>query len=124
MSPFERLEAQLADAMKAHLAGGRIAVPPAGRLAWQWFSQLSSTRMFNPAGPNPIAHAEILAWARLYRWPIRSRHVDLIRALDDAWLVHFHEARRADRQDVAKLPPRSGHEVSPALFDALFGGAA
>jgi hypothetical protein len=122
MHPLDRLEAQLVAAMKTHLSGGQISVPIAGDLVWRWFGDLSSTRTWHNAGPNPIAHTEILAWMGAARWPLGPRHIRLIRALDDEWIAHFYAQRSRERAEVRTLPLPSEHAVSPLLFDAMFGG--
>ncbi|ASP85482.1 hypothetical protein CDO26_13300 [Sinorhizobium meliloti] len=122
MSRLATLHRQLGDAMKQHLVAGKAPrLPEAGRLFWQWFGELNSARTWHQAGPNPISHAEIEAWARLNRWPVQSRHVAAIRALDDAWLENFYSKRSKPPSEQKTLPPRSQHAVSPKLFDAIFG---
>jgi hypothetical protein len=119
MTPAERLQRQLVAAMKRHLATGRpTMVPEAGRLLWSIFSDLSATRTYNMAGPNPISAMEIAGYECLHRWPLGERHLSIIRALDDAWLAHAY-AKQSDGKD---MPRRStGQKITAAAFDAVFG---
>lgn len=121
MTAHDRLQRQIVDTLKAHLAtGARPVVPEAGRLIWSWFIEISATRTYNPAGPNPISYGEIEAWARLNRWPIEPCHVEAIVAMDRAYLDHAYSKAKAP--DGTKILPRgSGQAVNPAAFDAVFG---
>lgn len=104
--------------MTAHMRGNRRhRVPEAGRLAWRWFCALNDTRTYHFGGPNPIAFAEIEAYARLHRWPLLPHHVDLIRKLDRAWLDNCY-LRTADGKTI---PRSSGQKLTPELFNAVFG---
>lgn len=117
----DRLKAQLAAALTAHLKapGKPPRIPEAGRLHWRFFSELSAQRGSSFAGAEPLAYAEIEAWARLNRWPLRPHDVDMIRAMDRAYIVH---ARAAARKPPGKtIPPSSGQAITPAAFDAVFG---
>lgn len=112
MDGFARLERQLVAALRAHLETGRAPdVPEAGVTLWRAFGDLCGTRTWHASGPNPIAFAEIEAWARLGRWPLEPRHVAAIRALDAAWL------------DQARKPPGGAPRaaLTTELFDALTG---
>lgn len=119
MDGFARLERQLVASLETHVATGRPPdVPEAGALLWRrHFAELCGTRSYGPNGPNPIAFAEIEAWARLMRWPLQPHHVAAIRALDDAWLEHAYARRSAG--DRKTLPASSGQALTPALFDLI-----
>jgi hypothetical protein len=109
---------RLVDLLRSHLAGSPLRIPEAERLAWGWFVDLSATRTYHATGPSPIGYAEIEAYARLMRWPLEPRHVQLIRALDTVWLTH---ARRQQDGPAKPTPRSSGQTVNPAAFDAVFG---
>lgn len=104
MGPHDRLRAQLVTALKDHLRrGDRAEVPEAGGLLWEAFLELDGTRTYHAAGPNPIAFAEIDAWARLMGYPLARHHVATIRAMDSAMLGHVAEkARKAAEREAAK----------------------
>ena len=124
MDTDKRLQHQLVAAMASHLKGDyTAAIPEAGRLVWQWFLELSDTRTWHQAGPNAISYSEIYAWMQVTRWPVQPRHIGLITALDSAWLAHFYAQRKREQEnkDKPKLPQRSEHELTPELFDAMFG---
>jgi hypothetical protein len=118
MTPFQRLERQLCQAVREGLTGGKARPPIAGMLLWNAFQRLSAARTYHAAGPNPIAHVEVEALCRLMRLPLEPRHVAILVAMDRAWI----EAAVADRpQPGAKTLPRVTGEASPALVDAVMG---
>lgn len=113
----EQLEKLLVAALRASMAGRATIVPEPGRLIWSWFVEISGTRTYHAAGPNPISHAEIEAWARLHRWPLQPHHVALLRTLDAAWLDCAFAA--AKNPKAAKEKPSGA--LSAGAFDAFFG---
>lgn len=113
----EQLEKLLVAALRASMAGRKTIVPEPGGLVWQWFLELSATRTYNGAGPNPLSFAEIEAWARLHRWPLRPHHIRLLRALDAAWCDCAYAA--AKNPKAAKEKPSGA--LSAGAFDAFFG---
>jgi len=113
---FRYLTHQLVAALEQHLATGRPpVVPDAGVLLWSAFVELSTARRCGFASPEPIAHSEIEAWARINRWPLAPHHVAVIRTLDDAWLAHARSTMKKAPQQSAAQP------INPAAFDAVFG---
>lgn len=111
------LSKRLCDTLKAHLDGYPVALPPPGALVWSWFLALCRTRPANGFGPHPISYGEIEAYARLYRWPIEPRHVDMILAMDRVWMDH---ARHNVGNSHTTPPPGPGVEMTPEAFDAVF----
>lgn len=59
---------------------------PELRPLWWTFLSLHKARGSNGMGLNPISFVEIDAWCRLNRTPLDPWEVDVIRALDDAYL--------------------------------------
>lgn len=117
-----RLQNQLVAALQTTLRTGKpVHLPEAGRLLWQIFGELSSTRTYHMAGPNPIAYSEIVAWQRLFDWKLERHHLDLILAMDRAFLEHASARREKAPDGVKALPPSSGQAVNAAAFDAVFG---
>lgn len=122
MTAIDRLTNQLVAALRQNLATRRpVAIPEAGRLLWQIFGELSGTRTYNQAGPNPISHQEIAAYARLARWPLQPHHVAILRAMDAAYLDHTYSPQAKAPEGMKTLPHVSRHELTPALFDAVLG---
>ena len=115
MSAKDRLQRQLCGAIRSEMSGGTPDVPEAGRLIWGMFIDLSTARTWSAAGPNPIQWSEIDAWARLRRWPVRNRHINVLRAMDRTWL----ECARLDRTG----RQRPVAEATPAALDAAFDAA-
>jgi hypothetical protein len=117
VTPLFRLSRQLCAAVRAGLAGDSVTVPEAGRPLWQAFLRLSATRSYHMAGPNPISHAEIDAFARLMCLPLEPRHVAILAAMDAAWLDAVQTRSRRAPEGVRTLPPMSKQPISAALFD-------
>lgn len=119
MRAFDRLKRHLTECLQSHLTGRKRAVPEAGILPWQWFVQLSHARTYHGAGPNPLSFAEIETYARLYRWPLEARHIDVLMAMDRAYLDHAYTQIAASTgmsQPTGKRPT-----LDAASFDVVFG---
>ena len=117
---MRRLEAQLCAALRGALAGKKSRLPEAGLPLWNAFQGLSATRTYHPGGPNPIQPSEIIAWCHLHRMPFAPHHVDILLAMDQAWLDQAYAKARAP-EGVKALPPVSAHPISAALLDAVMG---
>lgn len=121
MIDTEWLSDQLCAVLRWHMANpGRDdgpEVPWAGMRVWSLFIDLNRARG-SGFGPKPITHQEIEAWSHIRREPVRTWEIDIIRALDTAFLevAHQHstEERHSDKPTVQSRP------MSPALFDACF----
>lgn len=111
---------KMRDAMMAAMKGKGSRVPEGWQLVWGWFNDLCRTRTSNGYSPNPITHAEIEAYARLYRWPLEPRHVDMILAMDRVWMEHARQNNGVGGGPNAASGP--GVEITPEAFDAVFGG--
>lgn len=120
MGGMDRLQAQLAAAVAAQVEGRRRGpLPEAGRALWDAFCELAEARAHDGGRPQPIAWAELEAWARLMRWPLEPAHVRLLRAMDRAWLAAA-EARR-EGGGKGKAPQRPVGQLTPEVFDAVIG---
>lgn len=117
---MNRLSHQLCTAVTAGLRGEKGRPPEAGLMLWNAFQSLSAARTYHPAGPNPIQPSEIFAWCQLHRLPLAPRHVDILLAMDQAWLDHAYAKARAP-DGVKALPPISAQPISAALLDAVMG---
>jgi len=122
----ERLRDLLVAELKRYLLeNNRPRLPAGGELLWDWFLDIHRSRSVHAGGLNPITYGEIEAYARLYRWEMRPYHIEVLFALDRAFLDTVQEqiriARDGKTADGTKvLPPRSKHAVSPEIFDAMF----
>jgi hypothetical protein len=96
---------------------GGPELPMAGLRVWNAFLDLNATRGSNGFGANPIAASEIESWSRLRREPVRPFELDMLRALDVAFLKAASE--KTGKADEPKVSTR---KMTVALFDALFGG--
>lgn len=99
----------------------KLSIPAGGELLWRWFCDLHATRTYHFAGPNPISHAEIEAYARLQRWPLEPRHVALIRAMDEVFLRHAAQKRAVAPEGTKAMPPVSTTPLTAGMLDAIFG---
>ena len=99
-----------------------MAVPAGGDLLWRWFLDLNRTRTYHAAGPNPISYSEIEAYARMNRWPMKPRHIAIIRAMDEVWLEHASKRTTLTPEGVELLKPGSPTPMTAGRFDAMFGG--
>lgn len=119
------MKALIVSALRRHLAGGKPVVPEAGVLLWNLFMEISASRTYHAAGPNPISYAEVEAYARLHRWPLQSHHVAIIRAMDDAWLEHTYRKMQAgnchDGNTFDSARYANAQPITAAGFDAVFG---
>jgi len=119
-----RLQDLLCSELKRQLdakGATRPRIPAGGDLLWRWFMDLHRSRTLHAGGPNPIAHAEILAYAALMRWPIEPRHVMILRAMDQTYLEASMKPEPKAPDGVKTLPPISSAPVTAGLVDAMFG---
>ncbi|CUX15431.1 MULTISPECIES: hypothetical protein [Agrobacterium] len=96
-------------------------IPTGGELLFRWFLDLHQARTYHAAGPNPISHAEILAYTQLMRWPIEPRHVSILRAMDRTYLECQSLRKNDAPEGVKNLPPISSAPLTAGLVDAIFG---
>ncbi len=61
------LKRHLCAALRIQLRGGKALPPEAGLSLWSAFLDLSNTRTYHAAGPNPILMSEVAAYCRLMR---------------------------------------------------------
>lgn len=118
-----RILAHMVAALRSNLRdGGRPRLPAGGELYWQWFADLHRARTWHMAGPNSISYVDIESYSRVMRWPLQPHHVEVITAMDKAFLAHYaaSHARAADGAKPARQRP-SG-DLAPTLFDAIFAG--
>lgn len=111
---MHRLEKQLVTALEDQIKHNREPnVPEAGILYWQMFCELSANRSFGATGPNPIQFTELQAWCQLRRWPLQQHHIDIILALDAAFIECIH----------SKTISKPISDVTPASLDVAFAKA-
>ncbi|WP_432377076.1 phage tail assembly chaperone [Agrobacterium rosae] len=119
-----RLRELLCDELKRQLeAKAPVAprIPAGGDLLFRWFLDLHRSRTYHAAGPNPISYAEIQAYGQLMQWPIESRHVMILRAMDQTYLECRMKPQAEAPEGVKTLPPISTAPVTAGLVDAMFG---
>lgn len=104
-------------------ADGGVRIPAGGELLWKWFMALHKTRQAGMAGPQPFTYAEINAYAHLCRQAIEPRHVEILLAMDQAYLKVAYSKQDASPAGVKVLPPISKTPITTGMFDAMFGGA-
>ncbi len=72
---------------------------------WMDFMHLSRGRTSNGFGANPLTWTDIAEWQRLTRIDLSPWHVDLLVALDNAWMTEH--ARQLKPKDKAKTKTQS-----------------
>lgn len=111
----------LSDIIKRQVAGERVSIPEGGQLLWQWFCDLHGSRTWHANGPNPISYGEIAIYRQVSCWPMEERHIQSLRAMDEAWMTAFYTQHNKPEKSEKALPAASGRTMTPALFDAMFG---
>lgn len=117
---MNRLKRQLCAAVAASLDGSNARPPEAGRPLWNAFQRLSAGRTYHAAGPNPIQFCEIEAFCRLMNLPLPPLHVEILQAMDMAWLDLVAKRTKVP-QGVKVLPPVSKQPLNAALLDVVMG---
>ncbi|MBP1856864.1 phage tail assembly chaperone [Rhizobium herbae] len=116
-----RIQRHLVEALRANLrAGGVPRLPAGGDLCWKWFIDLNRTRTWHAAGPNAISYCEIEAYCRVRRWPLEQRHIEVLTAMDEAYLEHFRQAHARVQAGGKPQQRHTGQAITPDLLDALF----
>ncbi len=109
---LDRLQAQLVAAIKAHVLRNAPPRPPvAGVHLWRCFVYLSARRRVQDGRGLPISPVEIEAAARLKGWFLTARHVEMIEAMDLAFL----KAEAVPKEQRVQGP------LTAALFDRALG---
>jgi hypothetical protein len=112
----EVLRWHLANPGREHDADAPEILPAAARV-WGLFLALNATRS-SGFTVGPIAPADIEAYARMNRTPIRPFEFGIIRSLDETYLQIVNSRPSADKKQPGEVATRP---MSPALFDSLFG---
>lgn len=116
-----RLQRQIVAALRAQLAGGRSQPPEAGIIYWNAFAALSRQRSWHAHGPNPISFCEIETWCRVMRVPLEPRHVQIITAMDAAWMDHAIAGLNSHAKGDKGIPKGKQPPLTAGMFDAMFG---
>lgn len=72
-----------------------VDVPDEGMHVWAWFWSLSARRH---SGPEPIAFCELSAWSRQMQVDVTPDEIEMLMAMDDAYLKAVHEEQEAARE--------------------------
>jgi len=112
-----RTERLLCAALRDKLDGRPLRLPVELGPLWSAFLSLSRARSCGPVGPNPLAFADILAWAQLMRVPLQPHHVEALCAMDRVFMA---EAAKGLGQVSAPQKAEALPEITPALFDMKF----
>lgn len=111
---------RIAAALERHLTGKQPNWPEGSDVIVAAFAALSAARTGSSAGPNPIAYADIAAWASLHRMPLEPSHVRCIAAMDQIWLRRAREVHNLP-EGVKVAPHVSEHPLTAAMFDLAVG---
>ena len=74
-------------------------MPEVASHVWHWFWQLSERRQRGFDSPNPIGWADIQAWQQLTRTLVLPEEIDILLAMDSAWLSAVAEFREETKDD-------------------------
>lgn len=66
-------------------------LPPGTVHIWNAFAQIHAARGGSEIGPNPISYLELDAYCRVTKTALGPWEIDVIRALDDAYLASAKE---------------------------------
>lgn len=119
-----RLQDLLCAELKRQLGNqgrGASMIPAGGELLWRWFLDLNRTRTYHMGGANPISHAEIEAYARSMRQPLRPDHIAVLCAMDEVWLDHARRQNGKAAQGEQSRFAVSPQKLTGELFAAMFG---
>ena len=58
-------------------------------LVWESFKSLNQTRTYSEVRANPISYSEILAWNILTETNISAKEIQILKILDNSFLVHL-----------------------------------
>lgn len=78
-----------------------IEIPPEGEHVWGWFWELNSTRG-GGMGPAPLTYTEIGAWVQLTGLQVYPHEIDLIRAMDGAYMRAQSEMSKSKQKKKGK----------------------
>ena len=59
------------------------------QLVWESFKSLNQTRTYSEVRANPISYSEILAWNILTETNISAKEIQILKLLDNSFLVHL-----------------------------------
>ena len=77
-------------------------VPDVADHVWTWFWTLSKRRQRGFDGASPLTYSEIDAWLRVTRTIALPQEIDLIMAMDSAWLEAVAEMREQRSEERKK----------------------
>lgn len=98
------------------MAGGDPEIEDHAQHLWDWFWQLNRGRQAGMKGWLALPAAEIRAWCEMTGNILRRDEIDVIRDMDQAFLV---ATAKPAKTDWAKM--EAAQELTPAAFDAVFG---
>lgn len=97
----------------------RPQVPLAGHRVWSIFLALNARRGAGFSGPLPLSMAEVEAYARVRREPLRPFELDMIEALDDAYMAAARD--KATETSVPQVTEPASSEKILAAFRMAAG---
>ena len=85
---------------------GDPTLPPGSGYLIDWFSQLGERRPMGVSGPLPIGWEQIGAWSALTGLKPTRSELDILLALDRAWLKAWRDAQPPPPKSPAPKPGR------------------
>jgi hypothetical protein len=97
-------------------------VPPWGReYLWHWFVDLVTARQEGQSGPQPLAWQDMAQWAFLTAAAPTMMEWRTLRAMDGAYIAACREYAERERNASKAGTIHSERQMTPDLFDAVFG---
>jgi hypothetical protein len=116
---MKRLQRQIIATMKIQMAGGKARLLEGSHILWNAFASLTRQRTWHASGPNPISFGEIEAYCRLMCLPLGPQHIEVILAMDRAWVDNV--AAQITAPDAKHAPQVSKQPLTAALLDLVLG---
>jgi hypothetical protein len=93
--------------------GPEAEIPLIAGHIWEWFWRLAARRTESGMGIQPISFSEVKAWMELSDTEVRSHEIDMLLAIDDAY-VGAERQERADQS--ARKDSRAPKSKTGRLF--------
>lgn len=97
--PDEKGETRRQRNAKFGVASPDIEVPDEGQHVWDWFWEKLTNR--RKSGPEALTHAEIGEWQRLTRTQVLPEEIEMLIAMDDAYMKAYRDEQEAQRAAAA-----------------------
>jgi hypothetical protein len=77
--------------------GPEPEIPDVVSHVWNWFWVVNNRRQYSPNGPQPLTFSEIDSWVRRMDLDARPEEIEMLVAMDDAFITASYRELRDDR---------------------------